>query len=197
MHSRLRDLDAVFVPYVKPGYDLAQAIRARAKPHTRVFVLGNHGLVVGGERTAETERLLREVSRRLEPDSPGRGAAPDPVFARRLEGSGWISAPDPVTRAIARDPARLAALPAGWIGEGTRNAHAARTRLVASDDRRRTPVAWRGRSVAQDAGRGAAPTTARMSGHDFGQPEPHREIVPRRVRCVAGDPFETQGDIAS
>ena len=108
VHSRLRGLDAVFVSYVRPGYDLAQAIRARAKPQTRVFVLGNHGLVVGGARVAETERLLREVSRRLEPDSPGRGTAPDPVFARRLEGSGWISAPDPVTHAIARDPARLA-----------------------------------------------------------------------------------------
>ena len=75
--SRLGDLGAIHVPHVKPGLALAQAIRARRRPETRVVVLGSHGLIACGETCAGAEALLREVSRRLEPEVPAQdGAAP-------------------------------------------------------------------------------------------------------------------------
>ena len=61
----LGDLDPVFVPYAKPGLELTTAISERVKPETRLVLLENHGLIVCGETTAETENLMQRVEGRL------------------------------------------------------------------------------------------------------------------------------------
>jgi len=104
--SRLGDLGAIHLPHVKPGLALAQAIRARRRPETRVVVLGSHGLIACGETCAGAEALLREVSRRLEPEVPAQdGAAPG--LAAMLDPA-HRAAPGDAVHALARDPARLA-----------------------------------------------------------------------------------------
>lgn len=104
--ERLGDLGAIHVPYVKPGLALAQAIRARLRPDTRVVVLGNHGLIACGDTCAEAEARLREVSRRLEPETPAQDG-PAPGLAAML-GAAHEAAPGAAVHALARDPARLA-----------------------------------------------------------------------------------------
>ena len=104
--DRLGDLGTVFIPYTKPGADLARAILDRVQPESRVLILGNHGLVVGGDTPAEAEALLQEVSSRLEPAMPVGGAAPE--FAGPLAGTGWQAAPPGLVHGVARDPERLA-----------------------------------------------------------------------------------------
>lgn len=108
--ARLGDLGAVFIPYAKPGADLARAILSRVTPGSQVLVLGNHGLVVGGDSPSEAEARLREVSRRLEPEMPGmpEGSQVSQAFADRLAGTGWMPAPHHTTHRIAIDPVRLA-----------------------------------------------------------------------------------------
>ncbi|MEO1316603.1 MAG: class II aldolase/adducin family protein [Pseudomonadota bacterium] len=96
-----------FVPYVKPGWDLALAIRKAADRETRIVVLGNHGLVVSGPTVAEAEGLLRKVSAALQPASVRGSMAAAPALEDRLRGTGWIAAPDPITHALALDPMRL------------------------------------------------------------------------------------------
>lgn len=105
--DRLDGLGAVFIPYAKPGADLARAIVARVRPETRVLVLGNHGLVAGGDTPAEAEARLRAVSDRLEPQTPV-SEGPAPGLANRLAGSGWMPVPGQSAHAIARDAQRLA-----------------------------------------------------------------------------------------
>lgn len=104
--DRLKDLDAIFVPYTRPGHDLAREVQTRSGPETRVVVLGNHGLVVGGESVAQAEHLLREVNSRLEPAVTDCITPIDGAFERRLEGTGWMPAPCSVTQALAHDPVR-------------------------------------------------------------------------------------------
>ena len=50
-----------FVPYARPGQDLASAIAARIKPDTDVLILQNHGLVVAAQTVAAAEALLARV----------------------------------------------------------------------------------------------------------------------------------------
>lgn len=97
----LSDLEAVFIPYIKPGLDLAYSILERTTPKTRVLVLGNHGLVATGNTVDEAEALLLEASRRLsklnEHENPPAHCAIPPEAL----GSGWMAAPSPKTQAVA------------------------------------------------------------------------------------------------
>lgn len=67
LHQKLAGLRWQWIPYVASGLALARAIeRALAvSPDTDLLVLGNHGLVVGGQDCRAVEDLLREVQRRL------------------------------------------------------------------------------------------------------------------------------------
>ena len=92
-----------FVPYVRPGAPLARAIAAVLEPGMDVLVLGNHGLVVGAETTAEAAALLADVSRRLRVE-PRVAPAPDlaGLLAERMRPA------EPATHGLATDPASLA-----------------------------------------------------------------------------------------
>lgn len=131
-----------FVPYVRPGWDLAKAIRATVNPEIQVIVLGNHGLVVCGETVGETEKLLRAVSAALQPENTREPLDAAARLASRLDGTGWTAAPDPITHAVARDPVRLEmALGATlypdhliFLGPGCRAAPPGADPLEATDD---------------------------------------------------------------
>jgi rhamnose utilization protein RhaD (predicted bifunctional aldolase and dehydrogenase) len=72
--ERLAGLRWAFVPYCKPGLPLTRrTAEALRESPADVLVLGNHGLVVGGESVDEAEALLQEVERRL--DAPARPVA--------------------------------------------------------------------------------------------------------------------------
>ncbi len=110
--ERLGDLGGVHVPYVKPGLELARAIRTRLRADTRVLVLGNHGLVACGETCAAAEAALREATRRLEPATAEAGRAA-PELAAALARSDYAPADNPATHDLARDPERLRIAAAG------------------------------------------------------------------------------------
>ncbi|MEO1492063.1 MAG: class II aldolase/adducin family protein [Pseudomonadota bacterium] len=95
------------VPYVKPGWDLARAIRAAVTPETQVVVLGNHGLVVCGETPETAKARLRDVSAALQPSVVRTPTEATPGLGVRLDGTGWVPAPEAITHAVARDPVRL------------------------------------------------------------------------------------------
>lgn len=108
IRARIGDLDPIMVPFVMPGLPLAEALAAEAAPERRVAILGNHGLVVGGDTVAEAEALLRAVSSRLDP-GVAAPAAPD---AAALTSARYRPADAPALHAVARDAA-LTALAAG------------------------------------------------------------------------------------
>lgn len=61
----MKGLPWAFVPYARPGLQLARAIRKAVRPETSVLILQNHGLVVAAETIAGAEDLLRAVVLRL------------------------------------------------------------------------------------------------------------------------------------
>lgn len=63
--EKLDGLEWAFTPYVRPGRPLALAVQALAAAKTNIFVLGNHGLLVGGEDFDECEALIESTRSRL------------------------------------------------------------------------------------------------------------------------------------
>lgn len=112
--DRLGDLGAVFLPYVRPGADLARAMAAAVTPRTRVIVLGNHGLVVTGDSPAGAEALLRAVAARLDRPLPPL-PEPDPDFAAALAGCGMRPVPGRAAHAVARMAGLLALAEGGAL----------------------------------------------------------------------------------
>jgi rhamnose utilization protein RhaD (predicted bifunctional aldolase and dehydrogenase) len=67
LQRRLEGLRWQWIPYVASGMPLAREIRqaVAADPDKNIFVLGNHGLVIGGEDVNTVDDVLMEVKRRL------------------------------------------------------------------------------------------------------------------------------------
>jgi rhamnose utilization protein RhaD (predicted bifunctional aldolase and dehydrogenase) len=113
--ERLVGLDWHFVPYCHPGPPLARAVAARLRQRPAdVLVLGNHGLVVGGETVEAARHALAEVERRL--DSPLRAVptARGPNLPDLAASLGLRPALHAEVHGLARDPL---ALP--WITQGS------------------------------------------------------------------------------
>ena len=68
LRSKLEGLPWRWIPYVASGLPLAREVENALLlcPEASIFVLGNHGLVLGGEDAASVENLLAEVTRRLD-----------------------------------------------------------------------------------------------------------------------------------
>jgi rhamnose utilization protein RhaD (predicted bifunctional aldolase and dehydrogenase) len=104
-----------YVPYVKPGLSLAQAIKRRLGARTNVIVLGNHGLVVAAETVEEAADRVRSVCEAL--SAPPR-VAPAPDLARLatiVEGSAYRLPKDAIAHATALDSQRLAIAKRGTL----------------------------------------------------------------------------------
>ena len=61
VQQKLQDFNMAWVPYVKPGLTLSQAIQQAIDQNTDVIILGNHGLVVAADSVDEASRLLNRV----------------------------------------------------------------------------------------------------------------------------------------
>lgn len=89
LDERLQGLRWEWIPYIHPGWPLARKIQERLRSRPDVFILGNHGLVVGGDDCDSAASLLREVEQRLEVKA---AAAPEPDCAclqPLTEGTEW------------------------------------------------------------------------------------------------------------
>jgi rhamnose utilization protein RhaD (predicted bifunctional aldolase and dehydrogenase) len=106
-----------WVPHVPSGLPLAQEIEEAlsAFPHTDVLILGNHGLVVGGDDCGVVEDLLFEVQRRLAV-SPRQADATDyTVLTEISHGSLWELPEDDEVHALATDPVSREVLSGGLL----------------------------------------------------------------------------------
>ncbi len=59
--GKLADFNWSFIPYARPGLQLARAIRQYLKPGSNLMVLQNHGLVVAADTVADAHVLLKNV----------------------------------------------------------------------------------------------------------------------------------------
>ena len=65
LEGLLKGLPWTWVDYARPGLPLALEILRVSDESTRIWMLGNHGLVVAGDEIAEAEHWLKEVEIRL------------------------------------------------------------------------------------------------------------------------------------
>ncbi len=101
--QKLHGLPFAMVPYAKPGLPLTKEILARAAPHTRVFVLQNHGLICMGDTVEDVRALLAEVETRLAMEAkPVSSAAPSDLAPTGFEWSeyNWIATDESVTEQV-------------------------------------------------------------------------------------------------
>jgi rhamnose utilization protein RhaD (predicted bifunctional aldolase and dehydrogenase) len=101
--SRLKAFDWSFIPYARPGLQLARAIRKHLKPGSDVMILGNHGLAVAANSVAAAENLLQRVVKALDcPVSAVEDADIDALQAMCV-GTDFILAKDKHVHAAALD----------------------------------------------------------------------------------------------
>lgn len=106
--ARLDGLAWAWVPYAKPGDELAAAVAAAVGGDRApdILVLGNHGLVVGGDDAAAVDALMREARQRLATPSRGSVGERDQQSAiGQALGLVPVSVPD---AHLAADPSNLA-----------------------------------------------------------------------------------------
>ena len=117
LEARLDGLRWQWIPYVASGLPLAREIERvlSARPDTDVLVLGNHGLVLGGEDCQATADLLAEIERRLA--IPARQAHPADyaLLAELAADSPWNLPEDDAIHALATDPVSREILEGGFL----------------------------------------------------------------------------------
>lgn len=99
----LAGLDWAFVPYARPGLDLARSIRGVIRPETSILILQNHGLAVAAETTEAAEALLTDVVRRLELPARPAGRPDVERLSRAAQGTQYRLPADEQTHGFALD----------------------------------------------------------------------------------------------
>jgi rhamnose utilization protein RhaD (predicted bifunctional aldolase and dehydrogenase) len=96
-----------FIPYARPGLQLARAIRGNLKPGSNVMVLQNHGLAVAADTVGEAEALLRQVVLAVQCPQREFGKVDDAVLEVACAGTDYHPARDVLAHAPALDDTAL------------------------------------------------------------------------------------------
>jgi rhamnose utilization protein RhaD (predicted bifunctional aldolase and dehydrogenase) len=117
LQHQLDGLRWQWVPYVAPGLPLSQAIEQAlfACPDTDVFVLGNHGLVIGGQDCNVVEHLLIELERRLAVCPRRPHEADYAALSELCQDSSWDLPDDDHVHALGTDAISQAILSGGLL----------------------------------------------------------------------------------
>ena len=107
LEARLHGFDWAFIPYLKPGANLARAVMTKLDTKINVIVLGNHGLIVADETVEQTRELLYAVHEKLK-------VAPCAEITANLQGlkavaqcSRYVLPEYPLLHQLALDPERI------------------------------------------------------------------------------------------
>lgn len=110
--EKLKGLDWAFIPYVRPGQKLADAIVLQ--PGHDIYVFGNHGLTVGAETVAAAEALMMQVNLRLSGYLRDVCPPDQAALARLSTGTNYRPAPAEIST-LGVDPASLRVARAGSL----------------------------------------------------------------------------------
>ena len=115
--THLSGLRWKWIPYVSSGLTLAREIESAlpALPGADVLVLGNHGLVLGGEDCDAVERLLAEVQQRLRICRRPAKAADYAALADVAGSLDWELPDDDEVHALGTDPTARSVLAGGIL----------------------------------------------------------------------------------
>jgi rhamnose utilization protein RhaD (predicted bifunctional aldolase and dehydrogenase) len=117
LEARLAGLRWQWIPYVASGLPLAREIQRvlSVHPETDVLILGNHGLVLGGDSCDATEKLLAEIERRLLIAPRQAHPADYSLLADLAADSTWALPDDDSIHGLATDPLTRKILEGGFL----------------------------------------------------------------------------------
>ena len=117
LKPRLDGLRWQWIPYVASGLPLARQIEKALSEHpgTDVLVLGNHGLVLGGEDCQSTRQLLADIEQRLAIAPREAHPADYTVLSELASDSAWDLPDDDAIHALATDPVSRKLLNGGFL----------------------------------------------------------------------------------
>jgi rhamnose utilization protein RhaD (predicted bifunctional aldolase and dehydrogenase) len=117
LRSRLEGLRWEWVPYTPSGLPLSRAVEQAIgrRMDADVFVLGNHGLVIGGADPESVNRLLAELARRLSISPRVAPAGRYSSLHELCEFSRWTLPDDPGVHALGTDPVSQKILAKGLL----------------------------------------------------------------------------------
>ncbi len=117
LQHKLEELPWQWIPYVPSGLPLAQEIEKALSiaPYTDVLILGNHGLVIGGDDCDAVERLLSQVIGRLVLCPRQPQPADYAALSELADGPRWDLADDPEVHALGTDSVSRKVLSGGLL----------------------------------------------------------------------------------
>ena len=117
LQQKLQGLRWQWIPYVASGLMLARAIERALSisPNIDLLILGNHGLVIGGEDSKTVEDLLCEVRRRLDVVPRQAHPADYAMLAEIADQWSWELPDDDDVHALATDPISRSILCGGLL----------------------------------------------------------------------------------
>ena len=119
--TRLGQLSWCWIDYAKPGKDLSLSLASQLRSQQRapdIVLLGNHGLVVGGDTVEEVDRLSREVCSLLARSArtpAGGTAGMMQALATEWRAKGYAPATGQNVRALACDADLLRRAQSEWV----------------------------------------------------------------------------------
>src|SRR6185295_9950048 len=87
---KLSGINWAFVPYVRPGAPLAEAVTRASRSSPDVLILGNHGLVVGADTAEAANKLMHEVDHRLATPATQTHAPNTGLLEAATQGTDWV-----------------------------------------------------------------------------------------------------------
>jgi len=117
LEHQLEGLRWQWISYVPSGLPLACEIEKvlSASPNTNVLVLGNHGLVIGGDDCGAIEDLLSQVQRRLAIRPRKADQTDYAALAEIADGSSWDLPDDDGVHALGTDAISRSVLSGGIL----------------------------------------------------------------------------------
>jgi rhamnose utilization protein RhaD (predicted bifunctional aldolase and dehydrogenase) len=116
LQARLAGLRWHWIPYLPSGMPLARGIeRAWNRRPADLFILANHGLVVGGESVRAVNALLSDVERRLGIFPRVARAADHETLARLTANSIWRLPDDEEIHSLVTDPLSQSIVSRGFL----------------------------------------------------------------------------------
>jgi hypothetical protein len=117
LEHQLDGLRWQWISYVPSGLPLAREIKKvlSASPDTNVFVLGNHGLVIGGDDCSAIEDLLSQVDQSLAICPRHADRTDYAALAEIADGSSWDLPDDDEVHALGTDAISRAVLSGGLL----------------------------------------------------------------------------------
>jgi rhamnose utilization protein RhaD (predicted bifunctional aldolase and dehydrogenase) len=115
LENQLQGINWAWVPYVKPGIQLAKAVQSVIRENLDVIILANHGLVVGAETAQKALSLLTLIEARMKREVRKSIEVDNERLLLAIRKSNFRMSKHKIVHSIARDDIALEVVKTGVL----------------------------------------------------------------------------------